>query len=190
MMFRIALGQCLAHAATKSRTMPALTLNKSSRLIPGFRGIPAGITTKCAPESAAPSCAGPVNPRTVASELTWLTSAATPATLAMSYRCRCSTSAVRFRSRLRGWPIPPAAPSTATVNPGLWCAGTPRAGSTWFASARTRRRLSVTMCFVRGCASVGRVRRDVARPHNGRFDEETSTNNEGTDSARGARRNS
>mmetsp|Transcript_14876 Transcript_14876/g.49089 ORF Transcript_14876/g.49089 Transcript_14876/m.49089 type:complete len:207 (+) Transcript_14876:1489-2109(+) len=142
MMFSQAAGQCAAIASTKSRTIPAFTANKSSLLIPGLRGMPAGMTTKSHPASAAPSCEGPVNPRTVAREFTWLTSAATPATLAMSYKRKSRTSGCCLRSRERGWPIPPAAPNTATVNPpfGPICrfTGVPTAGSMWFAIWRTR----------------------------------------------------
>lgn len=41
----IACGHVLAQASAKSRTMEALVLNKSSLVIPGLRGTPAGITT-------------------------------------------------------------------------------------------------------------------------------------------------
>lgn len=40
-----ALGANVAAAVAKSRTIPALILKRSSRVIPGFLGIPAGITT-------------------------------------------------------------------------------------------------------------------------------------------------
>ncbi|RUS15263.1 hypothetical protein BC937DRAFT_92681 [Endogone sp. FLAS-F59071] len=41
-----ALGAYLAAAVARSLTMPALILNKSSRVMPGLRGTPAGMTTK------------------------------------------------------------------------------------------------------------------------------------------------
>lgn len=40
-----ALGANFAAAVARSRTIPALILNKSSRVIPGLRGTPAGMTT-------------------------------------------------------------------------------------------------------------------------------------------------
>ncbi len=64
----IARGQFFAHAVTRSATIVALVLNKSSRVIPtvkefslglfeesylpGFLGTPAGITTRSMPLSA------------------------------------------------------------------------------------------------------------------------------------------
>lgn len=36
-------------ATAKSRTIPAFVLNKSSRVMPGLRGTPAGMTTTSAP---------------------------------------------------------------------------------------------------------------------------------------------
>lgn len=47
--------------------------------------------------------------------LQWLRSAATPATLAISYSASSVTMRFIFSSRLSGWPMPPAAPSTATL---------------------------------------------------------------------------
>ena len=40
-------------------TMPALMLNRSSRVMPGLRGTPAGMTTRSTPVSAAASCCCP-----------------------------------------------------------------------------------------------------------------------------------
>ena len=40
-----ALGECLATCAVTSFTMPTLTLIRSSRLMPGLRGMPAVMTT-------------------------------------------------------------------------------------------------------------------------------------------------
>ena len=47
-----ALGQALAAVSAISLTIFALTLNKSSLVIPGLRGTPAGIITICAPFNA------------------------------------------------------------------------------------------------------------------------------------------
>ena len=76
---RMASGQCLAQFDTRSRTMPALILKRSSRVMPGLRGTPAGMTTRSHPERACGSWSGPWNPRVLARELTCETSAATPA---------------------------------------------------------------------------------------------------------------
>ena len=50
-------GQNSAQPSTSVLTMEALVLNKSSRVMPGLRGTPAGITTTSAPvrASARPS---------------------------------------------------------------------------------------------------------------------------------------
>lgn len=58
------LGQCSAIPMHKPFTMPALTLNKSSRVMPGLRGTPAGIMTKLQPFNAFPSSASPTKPST------------------------------------------------------------------------------------------------------------------------------
>jgi len=114
----IAAGACVATAAVRSRTMPALTLKRSSRVIPGFRGTPAGIRTTSAPWSAAPSCVSPTKPSTRAALSTCETSAATPfASGATSKRRRLVTIGWRFMRSDSGWPIPPAAPRIATANP-------------------------------------------------------------------------
>ncbi|ANB15276.1 hypothetical protein AWJ20_2902 [Sugiyamaella lignohabitans] len=47
-----ALGAYLATPSMMSRTMPALILKRSSLVIPGLRGIPAGMTTMSAPVKA------------------------------------------------------------------------------------------------------------------------------------------
>jgi hypothetical protein len=41
----LALGEALAAALARSRTMDALVLKRSSRVIPGLRGTPAGMRT-------------------------------------------------------------------------------------------------------------------------------------------------
>jgi len=45
------------HAGTPSA--PALMLNRSSRVMPGFRGTPAGMSTRWHPYSAPDNCSGP-----------------------------------------------------------------------------------------------------------------------------------
>uniref|UniRef100_A0A0A9EUG6 Pco104294 n=1 Tax=Arundo donax TaxID=35708 RepID=A0A0A9EUG6_ARUDO len=52
----IALGQHFAIPSQRVRTIPALMLNKSSLVIPGFRGTPAGIITRSIPIRAFSSC--------------------------------------------------------------------------------------------------------------------------------------
>lgn len=53
--------------------------------------------------------------------LQWLRSAATPGVLAMSYSARSVTRRFILSSRLRGCPMPPAAPSTATFLHSMTC---------------------------------------------------------------------
>ena len=57
--FSSARGHASAHAETKSRTIPALILNRSSRVMPGLRGTPAGMMTTSQPLSASWSWSGP-----------------------------------------------------------------------------------------------------------------------------------
>ena len=45
MMRMLSSGACSAAALARSRTMEALVLNRSSRVMPGLRGTPAGMTT-------------------------------------------------------------------------------------------------------------------------------------------------
>ena len=73
-----ARGQYRATPCASVATIPALMLNKSSRVMPGLRGTPAGITTSAAPASAAPSSASPVCAVTRAGVSMWARSAATP----------------------------------------------------------------------------------------------------------------
>ena len=49
MMRMLASGACSAAALARSRTMEALVLKRSSRVMPGLRGTPAGMTTISAP---------------------------------------------------------------------------------------------------------------------------------------------
>ena len=62
--FTIALGQHLAMPSQRVRTIPALMLNKSSLVIPGFLGTPAGIMTRSIPVRAFSNCGWPKKPRT------------------------------------------------------------------------------------------------------------------------------
>lgn len=50
-MAMTASGQNLAHPSTRVCTMEALVLKRSSRVMPGLRGTPAGMTTTSAPVS-------------------------------------------------------------------------------------------------------------------------------------------
>uniref|UniRef100_A0A0A9EBJ8 Uncharacterized protein n=1 Tax=Arundo donax TaxID=35708 RepID=A0A0A9EBJ8_ARUDO len=71
-------------AVQSALTMPALMLKRSSLVIPGFLGTPAGMITTSDPSSASPSWSSPMNPFTRAGELMWETSAATPGGPAIS----------------------------------------------------------------------------------------------------------
>ncbi len=54
-----ALGQLATMPSANTLIIPAFTLNKSARSIPGLRGIPAGIITISAPESAPAKLSAP-----------------------------------------------------------------------------------------------------------------------------------
>ena len=84
MMLSSARGHASAHAATRSRTIPALILNRSSRVMPGLRGTPAGMMTTSHPLRASWSWSGPAYPVTAALVLMWERSAATPGVPAIS----------------------------------------------------------------------------------------------------------
>mmetsp|Transcript_8794 Transcript_8794/g.12798 ORF Transcript_8794/g.12798 Transcript_8794/m.12798 type:complete len:80 (+) Transcript_8794:1548-1787(+) len=60
MMAMMALGQWVAQPSTSALTIEALMLKRSSRVIPGLRGTPAGITTRSDPlrHVAKPSSSG------------------------------------------------------------------------------------------------------------------------------------
>lgn len=60
----IAFGQLFAIPSQRVLTIPALILNRSSLVIPGFRGTPAGMITRSMPVRASSSRACPKNPRT------------------------------------------------------------------------------------------------------------------------------
>lgn len=62
--FTIALGQHFAIPSQRVRTIPALMLNKSSLVIPGLRGTPAGMITRSIPVRAFSNCGWPKKPRT------------------------------------------------------------------------------------------------------------------------------
>lgn len=64
MMAMMASGQLAATPSHSVFTMPALMLKRSSRVMPGLRGTPAGITTSSAPLSAPASSSAPVYPVT------------------------------------------------------------------------------------------------------------------------------
>merc|ERR1719205_380025 len=115
MMAIIALGQTLAAAAAMVATMEALVLNRSSLVIPGLRGTPAGITTISAPTRLASIWSWPLKPVVSEAVSQWERSAATPGVCTMSYRLSLVTAGFSFSSRERGCPIPPLAPMTATV---------------------------------------------------------------------------
>mmetsp|Transcript_31268 Transcript_31268/g.79868 ORF Transcript_31268/g.79868 Transcript_31268/m.79868 type:complete len:205 (+) Transcript_31268:178-792(+) len=55
MIASTASGANLPHPSTSVLTIPAFVLNRSSRVMPGLRGTPAGITTTSAPLTAASS---------------------------------------------------------------------------------------------------------------------------------------
>jgi hypothetical protein len=60
--------------------------------------------------------------------LQWDKSAATPATFAISYSASSLTMRFIFSKRLSGWPMPPAAPSTATFLQGTINGGSVKGG--------------------------------------------------------------
>jgi len=62
--FTIALGQHLAMPSHKVLTIPALTLNKSSLVIPGFNGTLARMMTRSMPVKASSNLSFPRKPRT------------------------------------------------------------------------------------------------------------------------------
>ncbi|ESS61997.1 hypothetical protein TCDM_10379 [Trypanosoma cruzi Dm28c] len=118
-----ALGDTEAHVKTRSMTMPAFTLNRSSRVIPGLRGTPATMTKTSTPSASSVSAGSrgtggsfPAAYFTVIpARSMWDRSAATPGAPATSYSDRVlPNGSSRRSSRERDWPMPPAAPITAT----------------------------------------------------------------------------
>lgn len=67
-MLTIAFGQHLAIASQRVLTIPALMLKRSSLVIPGFLGTPAGMITRSIPIRASSNCCCPKNPRTYKSQ--------------------------------------------------------------------------------------------------------------------------
>mmetsp|Transcript_9092 Transcript_9092/g.18826 ORF Transcript_9092/g.18826 Transcript_9092/m.18826 type:complete len:258 (+) Transcript_9092:820-1593(+) len=65
MMLMTARGHTFATPSARVLTMPALVLKRSSRVMPGLRGTPAGMITSSAPSSASSSAPAPTNPRTL-----------------------------------------------------------------------------------------------------------------------------
>ena len=59
MMLMSASGQCSAIPSTRLLTMPALMLKRSSRVMPGLRGTPAGMMTRSQPVRQSPSSSAP-----------------------------------------------------------------------------------------------------------------------------------
>lgn len=116
-----ASGHVWAIAVVKSATMVAFTLKRSSRVMPGLRGTPAGITTTSQPSSAFFSSAGPTCALTLHLVSMWLKSAPTPFVCWTSYSDKWSKSGDCLRRSDSGWPMPPPAPNTATFRlPLLW----------------------------------------------------------------------
>ena len=118
-----AFGAVLAICCTRFFTIPALTLNRSERSMPGLRATPAEMRTTSAPTSAGVA-SSPEKPLILTSVGIWLRSTATPGvTGAISYRESSEPEGSWvFSSRASAWPIPPAAPRTATfiLNSLLW----------------------------------------------------------------------
>ncbi len=110
-----AFGAVVATCSIRLRTIPALTLNRSARSMPGLRATPAEISTTSAPCRAGVA-SSPLNPSTFTAVGIWLRSTATPGvTGAMSYSERAEPAGNWvLSSRASAWPIPPAAPRTAT----------------------------------------------------------------------------
>mmetsp|Transcript_18667 Transcript_18667/g.50632 ORF Transcript_18667/g.50632 Transcript_18667/m.50632 type:complete len:244 (+) Transcript_18667:738-1469(+) len=121
-----ASGQNLAQAETRPFAMSAFTLKRSSRDMPGFRGIPAGIRTRWQSLRHSSQCSLAFAPTSIMYPLTehlrsmWLRSAATPAGGTMATLRSKTLSSFTFGSMpMRsesGWPMPPAPPSTQTLN--------------------------------------------------------------------------
>mmetsp|Transcript_119180 Transcript_119180/g.254259 ORF Transcript_119180/g.254259 Transcript_119180/m.254259 type:complete len:252 (+) Transcript_119180:642-1397(+) len=122
---RTALGQNFAQPSTMFFAMPALIPKRSARVMPGFRGIPAGTKTRSQPVRHSRSLSRGKSSLSMAYPCTLLffsmceRSAATPAagTMAMVRSKTQSWLTWGFCaiSKLRGWPIPPAPPQTQTL---------------------------------------------------------------------------
>mmetsp|Transcript_18628 Transcript_18628/g.33364 ORF Transcript_18628/g.33364 Transcript_18628/m.33364 type:complete len:204 (-) Transcript_18628:31-642(-) len=121
----MALGQYFAQASTKPFAMSALTLNKSSRVMPGLRGMPAGMSTKSHPVRQSSKLSIGFSPTFITKPLTstffsmWFKSAATPAGGTMAISKSKTHNSLTFGSmdisNERGCPMPPAPPQTHTL---------------------------------------------------------------------------
>jgi hypothetical protein len=96
----LASGACSAAALARSRTMEALVLKRSSRVMPGLRGTPAGMTTISAPLRAS------ARPEGVAS---W------PRTWACQLLCVIAQLARRTSLLVLMWPMSAATPGESLV---------------------------------------------------------------------------
>ena len=110
-----ACGADLAMPSAMPYAIEALTLNRSSRVWPGLRAIPAGMMIRRASFTACarPSWSGR-KPETGAGVLMCEMSFATPGAFTTSYSESSVTYGDCLSSSERGWPIPPAAPMTVT----------------------------------------------------------------------------
>mmetsp|Transcript_9476 Transcript_9476/g.28548 ORF Transcript_9476/g.28548 Transcript_9476/m.28548 type:complete len:270 (+) Transcript_9476:162-971(+) len=122
-----ALGQYFATASTLPLAMPALTLSRSLRSWPGFRGMPAGTSTRWQPVRASAPFSTSLSSFSVRVREVTLQgvskcdrSAATPPAGTIATLRSTSTSSftqgVDAISSARGWPMPPAPPITQTLN--------------------------------------------------------------------------
>mmetsp|Transcript_111981 Transcript_111981/g.219512 ORF Transcript_111981/g.219512 Transcript_111981/m.219512 type:complete len:213 (-) Transcript_111981:130-768(-) len=92
----IASGQEVAQASARPITIPALVLNRSSLVIPGFLGTPAGMTTTLHPVRALLISSMPTCPLTLAGVQQWEISAATPGVLTTSNKDNSVTLGSNF----------------------------------------------------------------------------------------------
>mmetsp|Transcript_17646 Transcript_17646/g.39838 ORF Transcript_17646/g.39838 Transcript_17646/m.39838 type:complete len:214 (+) Transcript_17646:204-845(+) len=146
-----ASGQNFAHASTMPLAMPAFVLKRSSRVMPGLRGTPAGMKTRWHPVRHSSRCSISFLPNSMTKPLTvhflskWPKSAATPAGGTAAMLRSKMFSSLTFGSmpmrRDRFWPMPPAPPQTQTL---YWPGGF---GSFFGALA-----LALTLAFALGSA--------------------------------------
>mmetsp|Transcript_9535 Transcript_9535/g.21696 ORF Transcript_9535/g.21696 Transcript_9535/m.21696 type:complete len:253 (+) Transcript_9535:561-1319(+) len=127
-------GQCLAIASTEPLAMSAFVVNKSFRSWPGFLGMPAGMSTRSQPlRTVAPA----------SMSLSWLSTIVSGVTLHLPSKCdksaatpgagtmamlRSTTTSSLTRghvamSKHKGWPMPPAPPTTQTLKSPFGSAG-------------------------------------------------------------------
>mmetsp|Transcript_97884 Transcript_97884/g.285617 ORF Transcript_97884/g.285617 Transcript_97884/m.285617 type:complete len:386 (+) Transcript_97884:402-1559(+) len=126
-----AFGQCFAAASTVFLAMPALMLSRSFLSWPGLRGTPAGTRMRSQPLRTSPALSIVLSSRVIVSGVTlhcpsmWERSVATPAagTMAM-FRSMITSSFTKGFVAIRsasGWPMPPAPPTTQTLNAPFGC---------------------------------------------------------------------